>query len=428
MFNTHLEDLQFLKDNGWSTVPFALVNIDQLETVYNQAAQRKATLPFDVDGAVFIVNEKNIQEQLGCATKYPRYALAAKFENERAVAVVTGITWQVGRTGKITPLCHIEPTELAGAIVRKASMANMEIMRTMGKINVGCRVIMERANDVIPHVYGVHEAADKMCDIPSNCPICNSTLDVDGPNLFCRNVECEARITGKISHFVSTVDIEHLGTKTVEAISAANLIEDLADLYDKTKINPKALMDNIDRMGENAYKICSEIDKHRSIPFGIFLASLGIKMCGKRTSNLIADYYKTFDNFIAALKANKSRAISCVEGVGDIATSHIYMGLGNNWTLIKKFLTLGVTIESVAQKVTKNGKLKDKTFVLTGAMEKKRADIVTDIENAGGIAQERVGKDTNYLVCNATNSSKLDKARKLGTKIITEQDLYKMME
>jgi len=379
-------------------------------------------LAYDNDGIVVKLNDLAGQERLGATAKSPRWAIAFKFVAEGSVTRLNAVTWQVGRTGALTPVAELEPVLLAGTIVRRATLHNQDELARLG-VMIGDYVEIEKGGEIIPKVLRAVEerrpADAKLIEIPTVCPVCGKPLErsEDEVALRCPNWWCPARVTGRIIHFASrtAMDIEGLGGKTVELLFQAGLIRDVGDLY---SLMVKQI-ESLPRQGEGSTdNLMRGISESKSRPLDRLLFGLGIRHVGRGSARTLAQHYSSLDALANATEAD----LQAIPDVGPVVAASIieFFQYKPNQETIQKLKSAGVGMESgEASAVSQH--LAGKTFVLTGTLQKyTREEAGEMIRLRGGKVATSVSKKTNYVVAGAEAGSKLQKAEELGVRVLDE--------
>jgi DNA ligase (NAD+) len=388
-------------------------------------------LDFEVDGFVVKVNRFAQQQLLGATAKSPRWAIAWKFEKFEATTKLAGIRVQVGRGGTITPVADLEPVELAGTTVRRASLHNAEeILRK--DIRVGDVLVVEKAGKVIPHVVRVekHLRARQLPEwrFPTECPECGTPVERDPEGVFirCPNVDCPARCRERIKFFASrgAMDIEGLGDKLVEQLVATGLVQDYADLYSLEA----AQLEPLERMGEkSAAALVAQIAASRDRGLVRLLNALGIRHVGPRVATLLCERFPT----ITALEAASVEELAAVPDIGAVIAASVHEWLASPYgrRTIAGLRAAGVRLDVPAtERVATDGPLAGKTLVVTGTLERfSRQEAEEAIRKAGGRASSSVSKKTDYVVAGAEAGSKRDKAEQLGVPVIDEAAFARLL-
>ncbi|MCW8850855.1 MAG: NAD-dependent DNA ligase LigA [Melioribacteraceae bacterium] len=428
LFNSHFENLEFLKELGFKTNKNTKL-CSSIHTVLEFCEywdKKRIELPYDIDGIVVKVNNLEYQEKLGSIAKSPRWAIAYKYAAQRTKTTVLGITWQVGRTGAVTPVAELEPVLLAGSTISRATLHNKdEIVRK--DIRIGDVVIIEKGGDVIPKIIEVDLAKRKtgllVTSIPSECPVCSKKLfsPEDEVAIYCTNVDCAAQIKGRIEHFASraAMDIEGLGKSLIDQFVDLNILNSYTDIYELK--NKRDQLIQIERLGEKSVdNLLYAIEKSKDQPFEKVLFGLGIRYVGAGAAKKLAKAFKSIDNLIKSSKEE----IENVNEIGpSIAQSIIqFFEVEKNLLIIQKLKKAGLIFE-ILEETQFDENLKDLTFVLTGTLEKlTRDEAKIEIEKRGGKVSSSVSAKTDFVLAGENAGSKLKKAESLGIKIITESE------
>ena len=426
IFSTQVECVEFLKKNGFKVHPFLRVcnGIEEVMSAIKEVENNRKTLDILTDGAVVKVNNFEKRKELGATDKFPRWAIAFKFEAEEVTTILKDVIWQVGRTGKLTPLGLLEPTELAGATVKKATLNNYGDLQRKGVMK-NARVLVRRSNEVIPEILGTTEINEKCEPVlkPSVCPYCGATLNEIGANLFCPNKMCRPRVIAKLTNFASKngMDIEGFSEKTAGLLFDEFGVEKFSDLYTLDREKVRSLEGFKDAKTDNLFV---SIDKSKSVNFANFIYALGIDNVGKKTARDLSNQFKNFEN----LKIATKETLLNIQDVGDIVADCIFEFFNDKENLleIERLLECGVNIQEEVSEVI-GGVFAGEKVVLTGTLsEFKRDDAGKIIESLGGEVQSSVSKKTTMVLAGENAGSKLDKARALGIKIIDEET-FKML-
>lgn len=389
---------------------------------------KRLDLPFNTDGLVIKVNDRALYERLGVVGKNPRGAVAYKYPAEKATTKVKDIFVSIGRTGAATPVAVLEPVVVAGSTVQMATLHNEDEIKRKG-VMIGDTVVVHKAGDIIPEIVEpivkLRDGSERAFRMPTHCPECGTKLEKPDKEVVsrCPNQKCPARVHNHIQHFASkgAVDIEGMGEKNVAALLDAGLISDMADIY---ALKKEQIL-QLERFAEiSADNLIKAIDEKRHVPLARFVFGLGIRHVGAQTAVDLANHFKTLD----ALCMATVDELNTVAGVGEVVAESIaaWFADDENKHILKKFEANGVRVQDV--KGT-GGPLAGKSFVITGTLESmEREEAGEKIRALGGAFQSSVGKTTSYLVAGANvGSSKLEKARKLGTEVIDEKTLLKML-
>jgi DNA ligase (NAD+) len=434
-FKTHIESLQNAKQWGFKTSDDTKLckNLDEVFSFIETYNHKRETLPYDIDGIVLKINSYRQQEELGFTAKSPRWAISYKYKAESAVTVLREITYQVGRTGAITPVANLEPVMLAGTLVKRASLHNADIISKLD-VRIGDYVSIEKGGEIIPKINGVilEKRAAHVHPVAyiTNCPECNTPLiRKDGEAIhYCPNENgCPPQIKGKMEHFTSrkAMDIEGLGSETVELLFNKNMLHNITDIYQLTK-EPLA---NMERWGEkSAQNLIEGIEKSKSIPFERVLFALGIRYVGDTVAKKLARHFKNID---AIANATYEQLCEAPEVGEKIAGSVLaWFQLETNKQLIGKLKTAGLQFELIETEDDKplGNSLSGKSIVVSGTFKNfSRDGIKLFIERHGGKVSGSISKKTSFVVAgDDMGPAKLEKANQLGVKIIGEEELEKM--
>jgi DNA ligase (NAD+) len=431
-FKTHEELLDTLKQWGLKITPkrWKQTESTHLLNALDSLESSQHDFPFEIDGAVIKVNDRSLYETLGSTAKSPRWAVAFKYEPEQAETTLLDITVQVGRTGVLTPVAELEPVQLAGTTVKRATLHNEDEIRRKD-IRIGDRVIIEKAGEIIPVVIAVvtaKRAADSHAyELPHTCPECDSRVQrMEGEvALRCTNLQCPAQVKSWLEHYASrgAMDITGLGESMVEQLVAHNLVQTPADLYQLTATD----LEKLERTGERSISNLLEgIEKSKSRPFAKVLFGLGIRHVGKTAAETLANAFPNIDTLMQA----SSDELEDLHDIGPIVASSLttYFENATAKNVIEALRIAGVTLIR-DEGNTKGSTLSGITFVLTGTLETLSREAAGDrIKALGGKVSSSISKKTSYLVAGAAAGSKLTKAEKLGVPILTETDLLQRLE
>jgi DNA ligase (NAD+) len=431
----HSQLLERLAELGFPvTAERAVVHgVDGMLDYYRKIGERRAQLPFDIDGVVYKVNDLSAQNTLGFVSRAPRYAIAHKFPAEEATTVVEGIDVQVGRTGALTPVARLKPVFVGGVTVTNATLHNEDEVRRKD-VRIGDTVVVRRAGDVIPEVARV--VVDKRPPhtrefvLPERCPVCGSEVRRSAEEAIARctaGLYCPAQRKQALLHFASrrAMDIEGLGDKLVEQLVDGKIVHTPADLY-KLGI---AKLAALERMAEkSATNIVAAIEKSKRTTLARFIYALGIRNVGESTAQDLARYFGSIERVATA----DAVALQQVPDVGPVVAQSIadFFAEPHNREVIEQLLAAGVSFaETASRQVDTANPVYGKTFVLTGALPTlTRDEAAQKIRDRGGKVSGSVSKKTDFVVAGADAGSKLDKARELGIAILDEAELLKLLE
>lgn len=420
------EGIRFLKEEGFKTYDFFRLcrSEEEVKAAVDEIEVERKKIDVLTDGAVIKVNDVAAREKMGYTEKFPRWAMAFKFEAEERETTVLNVVWQVGRTGKLTPLAHLEPVELGGATVKKATLNNYgDIQRK--DVKIGSKVLIRRSNEVIPEILGATEHKEGSLEIekPTVCPACGSALSQIGAHLFCLNKNCKARIVEKLSHFACKdgMDIEGFSEMTASFLYEERGVKNFSDLY---RLREEDLLSLPSFQKKKAKNLIDAIQKSKNIPLHRFIFAIGIDGIGKVAGKDLAAYCQD----VQKLKTLTAEELIGLENIGEITAKNIenYFADQENCREIDAMLALGVTPYLESKRT--EGVFTGENVVLTGSLSTlKRSEAQKMIEERGGVCQSSVTKTTTLVVAGEAAGSKLEKAQKLGIKIIDEQTFLKIL-
>lgn len=420
LVSTQEECIKFLRNNNFK-VEMLLKTSSIEEIIEKITSVNKRKLDFLIDGMVIKVNDFSERTRLGYTDKFPRWAIAYKFEAEETTTVLEDVLWQVGRTGKLTPLAILSPVELCGATIQRATLNNYDDLKRK-KIKKGCRVFIRRSNDVIPEVLGaVEDDGGVNIEKPEFCPACGTKLIETGANLFCPNeYACMPQICGKLELFVSRngMNIEGISKKTIEQLYLKLNVKSADMLYSITKEDLQKLDGFKDLKIDN---FISEVEKSKKANLPHFIYALGIDNVGKKLAEVLAEKFKNTDNLAAA----SFEDLCNIDDVGPIVASAIINYFSTHRKLITNLKNIGIDPEY--ESISYNSSIAGKSFLFTGTLQIKRAEAQKMVEEKGGIVVASVNKNLDYLVVGEAPGSKLDRARQLNIKILDEKDFILLL-
>ena len=432
-FKTQYEGLQKARDWGFKVPSQSKLakNLNEVFEYINYWDKHRHDLPYETDGVVIKVNNLQHQEELGYTAKSPRWAMAYKFKAEQVTTILNSISYQVGRTGAITPVANLEPVQLAGTIVKRASLHNADQIEKLD-IRIGDEVFVEKGGEIIPKIIAVANRGNQAepTQYITHCPECQTELvRTEGEaNHFCPNFYgCPPQIIGRVQHFITrkAMDIDGLGGETVALLFNAGLVTNYADLYElkKEQIIP------LERMAEkSAENLINGIEKSKTIPFERVLYALGIRYVGETVAKKLAKHYKSID-----VLANASiMDLILVDEIGDKIAQSVVQFFENqeNIRIIDMLKNFGVQLESGVEDILLSEKLKGKTFVVSGVFEiYSRDELKKAIEDNGGKVGSSISSKTDYVIAGDNmGPSKLEKANQLKIAIISETDFKNMID
>lgn len=433
--NKHSESLKFIEELGLKTTGnFEICqNVEDLEKKILYWEKERFNLPYETDGLVIKINSYEQHEILGNTTKAPRWAIAYKFPAKQVTTRLLGVTYQVGRTGNITPVAELQPVEVSGSVVKRASLHNFDEIRRKD-IKIGDKVFIEKAAEIIPQVIKVvkEERTGEEQEIipPTHCPICESELIQEEGlvALKCLNPNCDAKTQRKIEYFVSrdAMSIDGLGTRIIEKFIEIGKISDVSDIY--LLKNHKDELMSLDKMGEKSVEnLLNSIEESKKRPYSKTLYALGIPFVGKFLANLLSET----SGSIEKLSQMEAEELLAIDQVGDKVAYAVYNYFRDNENieLLNRLKSHGINYENQRNKSTGNEVFSGKTFLFTGKLERfGRNEIKEVVESLGGTNLGSVSKKLNYLIVGEEAGSKLEKAKELGTvTIISENDFFNMI-
>ena len=431
---THLESIEYIEKLGFKTTKIfeKYTDFKELEKSIDKWHNDRKKLDYETDGLVIKVNNFALYETLGYTTKSPRWAIAYKFPAEQVKTKLMDVTFQVGRTGVITPVAELEAVNLSGSVVKRASLHNFDEIRRKD-IKIGDNVIVEKAAEIIPQVVNVvfDDRTGKEIEIqePTNCPVCNSELAHEEGlvALKCHNPLCPEKVKRQIAYFVSrdAMNISGLGDKIVEKFIELGKIKTIVDIYSLEKYREE--LENLEKMGQKSVdNLINSIESSKNRDFSKVLYALGIPFVGKFNANLLTKTFKNIEN----LKNQSIENLLAVKGIGDKVALAVntFLNDENNWKIITNLQNIGLqfTVDETNSEEIADNPIKDKNFLATGKLQKyKRNDIKDIILSKGGNYLSAVSKNLDFLIAGEKAGSKLEKAEKLGVRVLTEDEFEK---
>ena len=413
-------------------------SLDEAIEFHDWWEKHKDKLPFDCDGVVVKVNDLSLWPRLGAVGKGPRYIMAYKFAAAQATTQIEDVRWQVGRTGVLTPTAALKPARIGGVTVRHATLHNMDEINRLG-IKIGDTVILERAGDVIPKVVKIlpklRTGREKKISAPNKCPMCGGPVEkVKGEVAYrCANKNCYAVNLRKLRHWVSkaAADIDGLGPKIIEQLAKEGLVRDISDFYELEVGDLLPLERFAEKSADNLIKA---INERKEVELARFIYGLGIRHIGEESAILLSQKSKVksqkISDFAKEMQNMSLEDLEKIQDIGPIVAKSVFNWFHDkyNLELLGKLEKRGVKILN-RQSTIDNRKLSDKTFVLTGALESlTRDEAKAKIRELGGNVSSSISKNTDYVVAGAEPGSKYQKARKLGVKIISEDEFKKLIK
>jgi len=432
----HLENLQAAKGWGFKISPDTekCANIDEVIVFIRKWNLKRFDLPVATDGIVIKVNSLNLQQYLGSTAKSPRWAIAYKYKAEQAATTLLSVSYQVGRTGAVTPVANLEPVLLAGTTVKRASLHNADIIKNLD-LHLGDTVYVEKGGEIIPKITGVdassrHPMASPVIFI-KNCPECETSLIRNEGEAahYCSNEDgCPPQIKGKMEHFIGrkAMNIDGLGAETIDLLYSEGLIRNIADLYDLQKEQ----ISRLERLGDkSAERILKSLDESRMVPFEKVLFALGIRFVGETVAKILANRLIN----IETIEASSLEELTAIDEIGGRIAESVrsYFSNPKNVQLIERLKEKGLQMQiDEASLANRSDKLSGLSIIISGTFEKNsRDDLKKMIEQNGGKNVSSISKNTNYLLAGSNiGPSKLEKAEKLNIPIISEDDFLKMID
>ena len=416
--------LDFIRQNGFQVSPYLGTphNREELLACIREIEASRPTLDWLIDGAVIKVGDFALREQMGFTEKFPRWAVAYKFKAEESVTVLRNVTWELGRTGKLTPLAHLDPVDFYGVTVRKATLNNWgDILRK--RVAIGAPVWIRRSNDVIPEILGrvgEPEPGETPVERPTVCPACGAPLIERGAYLFCLNRQsCKPQAVARIAHFAGreAMDIDGLSEKTADQFYDALSVRDPADLYHLTREQIRGVEGFLDKKTDN---LLAALEKSRDCALDAFLFALGIPNVGRKTARDLAGAFGNLEK----LKAATEEQLTAIPDVGAIVAQSVteFFSFEENLTMIDRLLAAGVKPREA--QAAAEGPFTGMSLVVTGTLptlSRKQAEDL--IRAVGGTAASSVSKKTAFVVAGEAAGSKLTKAQSLGIEVIDEAEL-----
>ena len=421
---THKEMLNFIRDNRIPVFDYLkeFENIDDLIKEIQKIENKRKKLDILTDGMVIKINDIKTREVLGSTQKFPRWAVAFKFEAEEVTTILKDVKWNVGRSGKVTPSALLEPVEIGGATIQRATLNNIEDIRRK-KVEINSRVWLRRSNDVIPEILGVVEEDRETREInmPENCPACGTELIKEGVHYFCPNkLSCKPQLVSSIVHFASrdAMNIEGFSEKTAYQLYDELDIKDISQLYDIEKEELLKLEGFKEKKSQN---LINALEKSKNCRLESFIYALGIPNVGIKTAKDLVKNYKSLEN----LKTAKKEDLIEIRDIGEVVAEEIYKFFNdkNIKENINKLLNKGINPYYDYKEEVEENIFTDKKIVITGSFSITRKEIKSFIEKSGGQVTGSVSRNTDFLVMGENPGSKYEKAKSLGIKVIDKKEL-----
>ncbi len=430
---SHAETLTWLQQMGLRTNPLtgARLTLEEVRDYYGRLAAQRHALHFDIDGVVIKVDDLRLQAELGATSRGPRWAVAWKFEALQETTRIVQIEVQVGRTGALTPVAHLEPVSVGGVVVSRATLHNAdEIARK--DIRVGDTALIQRAGDVIPEVVRVFEmqrdGSETIFSMPSHCPACHTpVIRLPGEAATrCTNMDCPAQVRERLQHFAAkgAFDIDGLGEKLVAQLVTQGLVRTPPDIFE---LQAEQLQ-QLDRMGpKSAANLIQAIERSKQLSLQRFIYALGIRHVGANTARLLAEHFGNME----ALAGAEMEDLLAIDGVGGIVAQSItdFFRRPYHLDMLRRLQAMGVTMDATTPPPAESAPLAGKTLVLTGTLDSlTRAEAKSLIEQAGGRLTAAVSRQTDYVVSGRSPGSKLTRAKELGVPVIDEVQLKRLLD
>ncbi|WP_029169248.1 NAD-dependent DNA ligase LigA [Clostridium cellulovorans] len=428
-FESYIDMMKFIREKNFPIDDYMKIARDT-EDIKNEIEyinSIRADLNYDIDGIVIVINDMRTRAVLGYTIKFPKWAIAYKFEAEETTTELLDVEWNVGRSGRVSPTALLEPVDLGGVTVKRATLNNMDDIKRKN-VKIGNRVFVRRSNDVIPEIMGVAEELENAREIiaPSNCPSCGSELMLVGAHYFCENtLSCKPQMVKSIVHFGSreAMNIEGFSEKTAEQLYEKVDLKTLSDLY---KLKKEELL-NLEKFGDKkAQNLLDAIEKSKECELASFIYALGIPNVGKKTAKDLCKNLKSLEG----IKKATYEDLLAIEDIGEIVAKCIIEFFSDEKILrsIDELLAVGVSPSYEETLVNDQSSFMDKTVVVTGTLKNfSRTEIKDKLEALGAKVSGTVSKKTDYVIAGEAAGSKYDKAISLGIKILSEEEFLAMI-
>lgn len=439
-FNSYQAQLEYMKIRGLPVVEYMVCNTyEDIISCIEFIKEIRSDLPFDIDGTVVAVDDIKTRELMGFTNKFPRYSIAYKYEAEETTTTLLDVEWNVSRLGRINPKAIIEPVELMGSTVQRATLNNLDDIKRK-RVKLNSTVFIRKSNDVIPEITGVVEESLNNSDIkdiipPSNCPCCNAETEIIDGFVWCTNIDCDARLIQSITHFTEkkALNVDGLSIKTIELLKEKGIIKSIIDIY-KLKNYKKEIL-QLPKFAVKKYNnLIESIEKSRDVKLGNFIYSLGIPNVGEVASSKLAEKFISLDNFLCA----KRQQLLNIDDIGDTTADSILHYIKTNYELIdnlKQELNV-VDYQAKEIEVTQETPFKGKSLYPTGGFNMKKAELKELLESLGAIVETGYKVKLDYLICghDMSKSSKDKKAiednanGKANITILTEDQFLQIIK
>ncbi|NFV13588.1 NAD-dependent DNA ligase LigA [Clostridium sporogenes] len=429
-FKSYTEMMKFIKDMGLPQDNYIkeCTNMEEVEKEIQYIESIREELEYDIDGAVIVVDDIKTREILGYTIKFPKWAIAYKFEAKEITTKLLEVEWNVGRSGRVTPTALLEPVELGGVTVKRATLNNMDDIRRKN-VKLGAKVLVRRSNDVIPEIMGVVEESleeTEEIEVPEKCPYCGSHLVQNGVHYYCENtLSCKPQMVKSIVHFASreAMNIAGFSEKTAEQLFEKLDIKSIADLY---KIKKEELLTLEKFKDKKSQNLIDAIQNSKDCDLASFIYALGIPNVGKKTANDLVAKFKTLENIENAT----IEELVEVPDVGEIVAKSVYDFFADEKIInnIEELLNLGVN-PYYEEEIINENPFMNKTIVVTGSLNNySRGEIKDKLQSLGAKVSSSVSKNTDYVLAGEKPGSKYDKAVNLGIKVIDEDEFFNMIK
>ncbi|ENK1245024.1 NAD-dependent DNA ligase LigA [Clostridium botulinum] len=429
-FKSYTEMMKFIKDMGLPQDNYIkeCTNMEEVEKEIQYIESIREELEYDIDGAVIVVDDIKTREILGYTIKFPKWAIAYKFEAKEITTKLLEVEWNVGRSGRVTPTALLEPVELGGVTVKRATLNNMDDIRRKN-VKLGAKVLVRRSNDVIPEIMGVVEESleeTEEIEVPEKCPYCGSHLVQNGVHYYCENtLSCKPQMVKSIVHFASreAMNIAGFSEKTAEQLFEELDIKSIADLY---KIKKEELLTLEKFKDKKSQNLIDAIKNSKDCDLASFIYALGIPNVGKKTANDLVAKFKTLENIENAT----IEELVEVPDVGEIVAKSIHDFFADEKIInnIEELLNLGVK-PYYEEEIINENPFMNKTIVVTGSLNNySRGEIKDKLQSLGAKVSSSVSKNTDYVLVGEKPGSKYDKAVNLGIKVIDEDEFFNMIK
>lgn len=429
-FETETKKVLFLDEMGFETLKSSMARIkcrdrsaaDVARAVKNYMDKTdRDNLPFDIDGVVFKPNDIKIIEEMGETNKRPKACRAIKFMTDQKTTILEGIEWSMGRTGSLTPVGLLNPVQLAGTTVKRVSLHNLKELKRLNITHYGCEVLVEKAGDIIPKIIKKTKQGPETDKIKASkyCPMCKTEMQWDNTKttVWCHNDTCPAKVTKSIDHWLKKLGVKGIGESIAEKLMDEGYVNCISDMYKLRNCNQDDLKNSF---GTKAYEnILKALDSVKEISLSRLIEALGIGKVG-RTAIDITTVYPT----IKEIDSLSAEDVVKIDGFSDIKAESFLSG----WKSMRKEIDIILEHIDIVEPKKDSNKLSGKSFCVTGTLTKGRKEVAADIESNGGIVKGSVGKGLDYLIAGDDCGGKKEKAEKLGVKIISEEELVKMMK